>query len=66
MLSESAQVEYKCTALYDPDDELSIIWNDAALAIDWPVEEPVLSSRDRAAPGLAALENLLPEYEELP
>lgn len=66
VLSESAQVEYKCTAPYDPSDELSIIWNDPELAIDWPVAEPVLSSKDREAPILAEVENLLPEYEELP
>ena len=49
VLSEVAQVEYKCTALYHPDDEISVAWNDAELAIDWPDGEPLLSARDQAA-----------------
>ena len=47
VLSETAQVQYKCTELYDPADEIGIAWNDASLAITWPVTEPVRSDRDR-------------------
>ena len=39
-LSELADLEYKCTEYYDPEDEGIIIWNDSDLAIDWPVDEP--------------------------
>jgi dTDP-4-dehydrorhamnose 3,5-epimerase len=55
VVSSIAQVEYKCTALYDPADEIGVIWNDADIAIDWPVREPLLSQRDRALPRLREL-----------
>lgn len=59
--SEVAQVEYKCTALYDPTDELVVAWNDPDLAIAWPLAgEPRLSARDRAAPRLADVFERLP------
>jgi dTDP-4-dehydrorhamnose 3,5-epimerase len=57
-----AQVEYKCTDLYDPDSEIGIAWNDPALAIRWPVSEPLLSSRDRGHPTLAELAERLPSF----
>jgi len=61
VLSDSAQVEYKVTAPWDRADEVSIAWDDPELAIAWPVEEPLLSDKDRAAPRLAELEpRLLP------
>jgi dTDP-4-dehydrorhamnose 3,5-epimerase len=53
VLSEEADVEYKCTALYDPADEIAIRWDDPAIGIPWPIREPVISARDRAAPPLA-------------
>lgn len=56
VLSERADVEYKCTALYDPGDEIVVRWDDPALGITWPCEHPVLSDRDREAPLLAELE----------
>ena len=46
VLSETAKVEYKCTELYDPTDELGIAYDDPDLAIDWPVTQPILSVRD--------------------
>jgi len=46
VMSPTAQVIYKCTELYDPDDEVGIAWNDPVLAIPWPVTQPVLSERD--------------------
>lgn len=48
VLSDSAQVQYKCTELYDPADEVGIAWNDPDLAIAWPVRQPLLSARDQA------------------
>ena len=53
VLSAIAEGEYKCTDFYDPKDELGIVWNDPEIGIDWPVEEPVLSDRDRNATRLA-------------
>jgi dTDP-4-dehydrorhamnose 3,5-epimerase len=53
--SEVADVEYKCTDYYDPESEIGVIWNDADLAIAWPVAQPTLSDKDRRLPTLAAL-----------
>ena len=60
--SEVAQFEYKCTALYHPEDELAIAWNDPELAIPWPIATPELSSKDAQAPTLAAAADRLPRY----
>ncbi len=66
VLSESAQVEYKVTDFYDREDEYGIIWNDPDINIDWPIQEPLLSDRDRAAPSLRDIEDRLPVYEPSP
>jgi dTDP-4-dehydrorhamnose 3,5-epimerase len=52
--SEVAQVEYKCTALYDPTDESGVAYNDPDLAVPWPIDDPILSRRDEGNPTLAA------------
>ena len=62
VLSERAQIEYKCTELYDAAGDLSIAWNDPAIGIEWPLETPVLSAKDAAAPPLSALTGRLPVF----
>jgi dTDP-4-dehydrorhamnose 3,5-epimerase len=62
VLSDEAEFVYKCTDYYDPTDELRIAWNDPALAIAWPVAEPLLSEPDRRAPTLAELAERLPRW----
>ena len=63
-LSDEAIVQYKCTALYSPGDERSLRWDDPRVGIEWPVADPVLSDKDRAAPGLEDLtERELPRYD---
>jgi dTDP-4-dehydrorhamnose 3,5-epimerase len=50
VISESAEFLYKTTDYYAPEFERSIIWNDPAIGIQWPVEyEPNLSNKDKAA-----------------
>jgi dTDP-4-dehydrorhamnose 3,5-epimerase len=66
VISERADVEYKCTDVYHPASELVIRWDDPALAIRWPIAEPLLSDRDRSAPTLADSEDRLPLYESSP
>jgi dTDP-4-dehydrorhamnose 3,5-epimerase len=56
-LSEDAVVHYKCTSYYAPKHERTIRWNDPDIAVDWPVESPMLSEKDAAAPLLAAMED---------
>ena len=51
-LSESADVQYKCTAYYTPQAEGAVLWSDPDIGIDWPVAQPVLSQKDAAAPTL--------------
>ena len=60
--SPLAQVEYKCTDIYDPADEIGIAWNDPAIGIRWPVDAPILSERDRRNPTLAEVMAVLPEW----
>ena len=55
VLSDVAEVEYKCTELYDPADEVGIAYDDPELAIPWPVTEPLLSPRDQHHPTLREL-----------
>jgi dTDP-4-dehydrorhamnose 3,5-epimerase len=59
VVSATAQVEYKCTDLYHPEDELGVIWNDPAIGIVWPIATPTLSAKDAALPRLAEIESLL-------
>lgn len=62
--SQEAEIEYKCGDFYDPDDELSIAWNDAELDIPWPIKTPTLSKKDQAALGLAEVMARLPEWKD--
>ncbi len=62
VLSEVAEVEYKCTDFYEPSDQISIRWNDPAIGITWPIHEPILSDKDRQAPALEELVDRLPRY----
>ena len=46
-VSDEAEVVYKCTDVYHPAGERTILWNDPQLAIRWPVAEPILAEKDR-------------------
>ena len=60
VLSERADVLYKCTEVYRPDDEYGIIWSDRQIGIDWPEGNPILSDKDAELPSMAEIgpENL--------
>jgi dTDP-4-dehydrorhamnose 3,5-epimerase len=47
VLSESALFCYKCSDFYAPDDEGGIIWSDPDIGIEWPVENPIVSDKDK-------------------
>lgn len=47
VLSDVAHFHYKCTDYYHPEDEGCIRWDDADLAVDWPVAGPHCSDKDR-------------------
>ncbi len=61
--SDAALFAYKCTDLYHPETEISLAWNDPALAIPWPIAEPALSTKDQKAPRLSEVaQDRLPRY----
>jgi len=61
--SRQALFAYKSTAPYDPAGQVAIRWDDPEIGIDWPVEDPLLSAKDAAAPTLRDLApSLLPAY----
>jgi dTDP-4-dehydrorhamnose 3,5-epimerase len=55
-LSPNSEVQYKVDALYSPEHDRGIAWNDPALAIDWPTSNPILSDKDAKHPVLADAE----------
>lgn len=55
VLSDEADVLYKLSSPYDPNTEAGFCWNDPEVGIEWPVVNPLLSSRDRDAPPFASI-----------
>jgi dTDP-4-dehydrorhamnose 3,5-epimerase len=53
VLSDFAEIQYKCTGIYNPNGESGILWNDERIGIDWPVDNPLLSDKDRKAQTLS-------------
>ena len=65
VLSDRADVIYKCTDFYTPGDEYGVLWNDPELEIDWGVDQPVLSPKDLANSRLSRIpRELLPVYND--
>ncbi|HYP26521.1 MAG TPA: dTDP-4-dehydrorhamnose 3,5-epimerase [Blastocatellia bacterium] len=64
VLSDSAEFLYKCSDFYYREDERGVLWNDQGLGIDWDVDAPLLSMKDRQHPPLSRVPLAdLPEYE---
>jgi len=57
VVSDIADVMYKCTQEYSPGDDRGIIWNDPDIQIRWPIQEPVLSEKDSRHPLLRNADN---------
>ena len=47
VVSDSADIDYKCTEYYHPEDELCLMWNDPEVAIDWTINDPILTEKDK-------------------
>jgi dTDP-4-dehydrorhamnose 3,5-epimerase len=65
VLTHEAEIRYKVTREYAPGAEGGIAWDDPQIAIDWPIAEPVLSSKDLAWPRLDELRSRLSESREV-
>jgi dTDP-4-dehydrorhamnose 3,5-epimerase len=50
VLSDTALFHYKCTEFYSTKDEIGFRWDDPTVGIRWPIDHPILSSRDAKAP----------------
>lgn len=61
VLSDSAEFLYKCTDFYHPGDEVGLIWNDAKIGVQWPIQDPLLSEKDAKLPTLAEVMDVLPD-----
>ncbi|MBX2867646.1 MAG: dTDP-4-dehydrorhamnose 3,5-epimerase [Acidiferrobacterales bacterium] len=47
--SDIADVAYKCTSLYKPEDDVGIRWDDPDVNVEWPISDPIVSTKDQAA-----------------
>ncbi len=56
--SDTAEVVYKCTSLYEPSQEGSVLWNDPDIGIVWPTDAPLLSAKDQIGQRLQDLPTL--------
>ncbi|MCE5259557.1 MAG: dTDP-4-dehydrorhamnose 3,5-epimerase [Chloroflexi bacterium] len=52
VLSQHAEFLYKVSSYYDPQAERGLAWDDPEVGITWPIQQPLLSARDQAHPGL--------------
>ena len=62
VFSDRADVVYKCSDFYYPEDDHGIQWSDPQINIDWPVRNPILSPKDAELPLLADAAATLPSY----
>lgn len=61
-VTDLADVCYRVDAYYEPDLDVAIAYDDPDLAIPWPLDEPIVSERDRTAPHLAEVRHLLADW----
>ena len=50
VMSDTAEISYKCSEIYHPEYEQGIIWNDQEIGINWPGKNPLLSAKDQSLP----------------
>ncbi len=56
VLSDEADFLYKCTDFYSREDERGLAWNDPEINIKWPINNPILSDKDKLNPALDSIE----------
>jgi dTDP-4-dehydrorhamnose 3,5-epimerase len=57
VISETAEVMYKCTEEYSPENDRGIIWSDPGINVVWPLKNPLLSEKDKMHPLLTDADN---------
>jgi len=66
LLSQTADVIYKCSDFYSPEDDRGVNWSDKSININWPVKSPLVSDKDKNLPLLKDIpEPLLPTYQKV-
>ncbi|MCC3719629.1 dTDP-4-dehydrorhamnose 3,5-epimerase [Rouxiella badensis] len=55
VLSDVADFEYKCTDYYNPENEGCLLWSDSDVGVEWPIESPLLSEKDKVGKTLREL-----------
>ena len=63
VLSDVADVIYRCTTLYDAADDRGVVWNDQRIGIDWPAQDPIVSAKDQKWDGLDESRGDLPRFQ---
>jgi len=64
VLTDIAEIEYKCTEFYDPGGELGLAWDDPTLNIAWGVSTPILSAKDSSNRTIDEARSVLPRYHQ--
>jgi dTDP-4-dehydrorhamnose 3,5-epimerase len=59
VLSDEAEVLYKCSSVYDPKTETGIAWDDPEIGVAWPDPQPLVSARDQGNQSLAQYRSLI-------
>ena len=54
VVSDFADLQYKCTGIYNNKCESGILWNDSDIGIEWPIKNPILAAKDAKAQTFAA------------
>lgn len=62
VVSDVADVIYKCTTLYDATDDRGVAWNDPNIGIQWPVKDPIISAKDSQHQPLSSSRDDLPRF----
>lgn len=57
ILEDDTHLLYKATGEYSPEHDRGILWNDSEIGVNWPIDKPLLSEKDRAQPLLHDADN---------
>ncbi len=58
-LENDTELQYKCTSEYAPESDSGIIWNDPDIAVEWPINDVILSGKDMKLQSFAAYKRMI-------